>query len=235
MSDLIDVLKALPTDVSPGPAGAEVVAADVARGHRALIRRRHRRIACSSAVLAVAVSVAVGAGHLTRPGDSAAQAAEGSSAATRESRVRLVAYTGTQPVGFKVHTVPEGWQVVSSDTNAFVVAPPGTDTPAPAPKEDLVGGEAVSLEGRIAVMLQGSSRLPSHSPVTEVDVNGEQGRLGLADGGNSKTRAKWLIFPDGAGHKVLVQVPTSLGLTDGQITRFARGITVTGDVRTTHG
>ncbi|MFI0451172.1 hypothetical protein [Actinomadura sp. 6N118] len=233
MPDLIDVLRTLPHDVTPGPAGADVVAADVARGHRALSRRRRRRIACSSAVLAVAASVAVGTGQLTRPGDSSAPAARGSSAAPQASRVQLVAYTGAQPVGFKVRTVPEGWHVVSSDRSAFVVAPPGTDT-SPS-KQNPDGGKAVSLEGRIAVMLQGMSRLPSHSPVTKVDVNGEQGRLGFADGGNAKTRSKWLIFPDGAGHKVLVQVPASLGLTDDQIVRFARGITVTSDAQTTGG
>jgi hypothetical protein len=233
MPDLIDILRTLPDASGPGPARADVVAADVARGHRALSRRRRRRIACSSAVLAVAVSVGVGAGQLTRPGDSASPAASGPGATTQAPRVRLAAYTGAQPVGFKVRTVPEGWHVVSSDRSEFVVAPPGADTSAS--KNDPAGGRAISLEGRIAVMLQGMSRLPGHSPVTKVDVNGEQGRLGLADGGDAKTRAKWLIFPDGAGHQVLVQVPTSLGLTDAQIVRFARGVTVTGDAQATHG
>ncbi|MFG2004428.1 hypothetical protein ACGFNU_35275 [Spirillospora sp. NPDC048911] len=233
MSDLIDVLRTLRHDADPGPAAADVVAADLARGHRALGRRRRRRIAYTGAALAVAACAAVGAGQLVRSGDATAPAARGAGPAPQASRVQLVAYSGAQPAGFKVRTVPAGWKVVSSDRGAFVVAPPGTDTAPSSQGPD--GGGGISLEGRLAVMLQGLSRLPGHSSVTKVDVNGEQGQLGFADGGNATTRAKWLIFPDGAGHKVLVQVPVSLGLTDDQIVRFARGITVTSEAQTTGG
>jgi len=153
--------------------------------------------------------------------------ANGPAATTQTSRIRLVAYTGAQPVGFKVSTVPAGWTVASSDRTAFVVAPPGTSTSA----QGRGPRWSVSFEGRIAVMLQGMSRLPSDSPITKVTVNGKKGLLRLAHGGDAATRAAWLIFPDGAGHKVLVQVPTSLGLTDDQIVRFARGITVTGEAQ----
>jgi hypothetical protein len=48
--------------------------------------------------------------------------------------------------------------------------------------------------------------------------------------------AKWLIYPHGAGSsKVLVQVPTKLGLTDKQIVQFADGITVTSDAQAGRG
>jgi hypothetical protein len=76
-------------------------------------------------------------------------------------------------------------------------------------------------------MLQGMSELPSGSQPTQVTINGKQGQLGFAEGGTGKSRYEWLIFPDSAGHKVLVQVPASLGLTQAQIVSFAQGITVT--------
>jgi hypothetical protein len=61
-------------------------------------------------------------------GRSAPQAAPGAHA----SRVRLVAYTGAQPIGFIVSTVPAGWQVASSDRAAFVLQA-GSRRPADSP------------------------------------------------------------------------------------------------------
>jgi hypothetical protein len=118
-----------------------------------------------------------------------------------------------------------------------VTAPPGAGTAPSAalPTSAAVpaGGKARkasdpgSYVGKIAVMLQGMSELPSGSQPTQVTINGKQGQLGFAEGGTAATRAEWLIFPDSAGHKVLVQVPASLGLTQAQIVSFAQGITVT--------
>ncbi|MEV6816700.1 hypothetical protein [Micromonospora sp. NPDC051296] len=233
MNDVVDVLRALPSVVTPAPAGAEVVAADVARGHRALIRRRRNQIAGSSLVVAAVAAVTVSIAQLG-PADS--RPAGGSGATTQQAlRVQLVAFTGTQPAGFTVSTVPAGWQVVSSNRTAFVVAPPGADSsPAGSVTLDPQGpgddGSVVSYDGRIAVMLQGASRLPSDTPVTTVSVNGRDGLLGTAEGGSL-----WLIFPDAAGNKVLVQVPTSVGLTIDQIVSFAQGVTVTSDAHSTSG
>ncbi|MFC8845637.1 MULTISPECIES: hypothetical protein [unclassified Micromonospora] len=221
MPDVMDVLRALPSAVTPDPTSPDLVAGDVARGHRALTRRRRQRFAWSSAAAVVAVAV-VGAGQLGGT-TTTTTAAEGPvPTATQAMRLQLVAYTGAQPVGFEVSTVPEGWQVVSSDRSMFVVAPPGWQTAPPAP------GRAVSLQGQISVSLQSLSRLPEGTPVTQVDVNGRAGQLGFpweAEGKLSDIR--WLIFPDASGRKVLVQVPGALGLGDDQIVRFAEGVTVT--------
>lgn len=218
MRDVQDMLAALPHAVTPGPAEADVVAADVARGRQAMKRKRRRRFAglgaATVAVAAVAVAV-VQPAHLGRsaPGVSAGG---NSSVPAHTTKVRLVAYTGAQPAAFTVSTVPAGWQVVASDDYSFVVAPPG----APV-------GQPNSFVGRIVVMLQGMSEFSSDTHVTQVTINGREGQLGLTADGNTATGAKWLIFPDGAGHKVLVQVPISLGLTDDQIVSFAQGVTVT--------
>jgi hypothetical protein len=52
MSDIVDLLQELPQAITPGPAGPDLVAADVARGHRALGRRRGYRLAGVAGVAA---------------------------------------------------------------------------------------------------------------------------------------------------------------------------------------
>ena len=60
MPDVVDLLQALPPAITPGPAGPDLAAADVARGHRALgQRRRRRRLASVTGTAAVAAVAAV--------------------------------------------------------------------------------------------------------------------------------------------------------------------------------
>src|SRR6185437_4883890 len=62
MPDVVDMLQELPHAITPGPAGPDIVAADVARGHRALRQRRRYRLAGAAgagAAAAVAVVLAV--------------------------------------------------------------------------------------------------------------------------------------------------------------------------------
>jgi len=83
MQDIVDMLQALPSAVTPGPAGPDLAAADVARGHRALRQRRRRRLA------GVAGTTAVGAAAVvfvaTAAPQSAAPAAAGRSAGTAQA------------------------------------------------------------------------------------------------------------------------------------------------------
>ena len=130
MPDVTDMLRTLPHAVTQEPAGADIAAADVARGHRALGRRRRRRFAGVAGAVAVVAGVAVAIGQPAPLGKSTPPAAGGTTF-PQASTIRLTAYTGAQPAGFRVATVPAGWQVVSSDAYSFVVAPPGAST-APA-------------------------------------------------------------------------------------------------------
>jgi hypothetical protein len=221
---MIDALGALRGTGTPVPATEDAVAADISRGHRALLRRRRRLTGVGVAALGMvtAITVAV-AGPLSESGSSvamkhAAQPSESSRHAESPIALELAAYTGVQPAGFKVDTVPADWNVRSSDKYAFVAVPPGT-------------GNGASYMDGIAVTLQRESVLPADSPVTKVSINGKDGQLGFSGGRESK----WLIFPDAAGDKVLVQIPVKLGLTDEQIIRFAQGITVTSRARAARG
>jgi hypothetical protein len=242
MPDVEDMLRTLPHAITPGPAGPDVAAADVARGRRALNQRHRRRIAGLGGAVAVAAGLAV---VISQPGagthSASTATARTPSAVTRTSAIQLTAYTGAQPAGFRVAAVPAGWTVVSSDDYSFVVAPPSApaaqDGPAAVPAGAPAAAQAhkgkvhastpVSYVGRIVVMLQGMSELPKNEAVTPVTVNGRPGQLGLAEGGNAKTRSEWLIYPDGKGHHVLIQVPVSVGLRTAQLVQFANGITVT--------
>jgi hypothetical protein len=231
MPDVLDVLRNLPHAVTPVHTSPEAVAADVARGHHAVSRRRRQRLALSGAALAAVAVVVVGAGQIGGPASPPA------GVTAQPVRLELVTYAGTQPAGFKVSTVPKGWQVLSSDEWSFVVAPPGVDN-GPAPSAG--PGEPAPNPGfgqdRISVSLQGLSKFPDESPVKKVDINGKVGRLGHpleAEGKLSDTR--WLIFPDSAGHTILVEIPAPLKLTDDQVATFAAGVTVTGQARTVGG
>jgi hypothetical protein len=59
MKDIVDMLQELPHDVTPGPAGPDLAAADVARGHRALRQRRRRRLAAVTGTVAAGAAAAV--------------------------------------------------------------------------------------------------------------------------------------------------------------------------------
>jgi hypothetical protein len=213
MPEVVEMLRTLPRSVTPAPAGRDDAAADLARGHRALARRRRQRLAGLAGGVAVVAGVAV---TVTLPGQAGRNAAPATaSAAGAHPAIQLAAYHGAQPAGFTVGTVPAGWRVVASDAYSFVLAPPGTST---APSAD---GQGVSFLGRIAVMLQGDSTVAPHAKVTAVTVNGHPGQL-VRDVGTVG-----LFYLDAHGHKVQVQVPAALGLSNAQIVRFAAGVTVT--------
>lgn len=215
--------------IDPRADDPTVVAADVARGQQAQIRRRRQRFAVTGAFVAVAAAAAVGVGQFGQAPDTPSQAGtsvaqEPTPGGSGQARLQLVAYRGEQPTGFKVSTVPDGWLVVSSDPSAFIVEPASRgelpeDKPGP-----------LSLDGRITVSLQGQSQFPPESPVKEVDVNGRAGKIGHpldAPGKLSDTR--WLFFPDASGRKVQVQVPAKVNLSDEQVVDFAKGVAVTSE------
>jgi hypothetical protein len=229
MPDVIDVLHNLPRTTTDAHPDASTVTADVARGHQAVNRRRQRRVGFTAAAVAAVAVAAIGAGHLGTPAATRSTAAGGASVPA--PAVRLVAYTGGQPAGFTVSTVPDGWTVISSTAYDFVVAPPGKETGGGPSAGPSTGPAPVFYDDRIAVYLQGGDGAPkllNEPPVQTVDINGNQGKLGSApkhQGEASPTHI--LLYPSGK-HTVVVQVPASTGLADDQIVAFARGITVTG-------
>ena len=84
MPDIVDMLQALPHAVTPGPAGPDLAAADVARGHRALGQRRRRRLAGAGGTVAVgAVAVVLAATSSPQPAAPARSASQAPAATSK--------------------------------------------------------------------------------------------------------------------------------------------------------
>lgn len=229
MPDVMDILRNLPQAAASAdvPADQAVVAADVARGRRAVSRRRQKRIGFAAAAAAAVAAFAVGAGQFGTAVDNKPTAA--GSSGVPAAGPQLVAYTGEQPAGFKVRTVPQGWTVISSNEFEFVVAPPGKETGGGPSAGPSTGPAPVMYDDRIAVFMLGDSPVPKDSQSEKVDINGKEGRLGSFPKSRTSPDARWLMFPSDKG-AVMVQVPDSTGLSNDQIVSFAEGITVTDEL-----
>ena len=191
------------------------IEADLARGRRALRRRRAVQAGGGSAFAVAAVVAAVAfatAGTTTSTPAPLAQGTSQSTSAAREP-VRLVAYTGEQPKGFELDKVPDGWEVQGVSESALTLAPIGAEDQDPN-----------SFVGKIAVMLQSAD---DHSTPegTEVTVDGDQGVLKKAEGQTDG----WTLFVDRkSGPRLQVQVWDGLDWEAKQVVEFATGVTVTG-------
>ncbi|NJA56602.1 MULTISPECIES: hypothetical protein [unclassified Streptomyces] len=223
--DLVNALAALRDSGGHDPADAATIDSDLERGHKAARLRRRRRTAGAGLAIAV-VAAAASAAVMTGPGDrhgseasplTPAQTSRSAPSATtgRPSQVlQLVAYTGSQPTGFRVRSVPSGWSVSWSDQCSFVATPPGVSLPQ--------SNEEVHFDHAIAVTLDGGPPARTKG-FTKVTVQGRTGWLGpTADKG-----AELLLFPDGKSRTVAVQFPAEAGLTHQQMISFAQGVTPT--------
>ncbi len=216
--DLRDQLDAIAGPaVTPTAADAD---ADLARGRRALRRRRTAQTLGGSAFAAAAVVAAfvfttgLGGGV---PGPGATESS------TAVSTTQLVSYKGKQPKGFVLDKVPDGWFVQADDDSSIVLAPsrikgkPGVD-PSQDPLYD-----PRSFEGKIAVMLQSRDQ-GGPPPGTEVKVGDRDGVLAqTAD--NDSGRNLWVEQPSGV--YLLIQFWSDLGLSHEQMVDFGAGVHVT--------
>ena len=154
MDDIITRLADLHDD-EPTTASDAVVTDDVRRGRRALGRRRVRiGVAASAATLVAAGALTAG---LT--GNSTA------SHTSLDSRsIKLVDYTGTQPHGFDVAQVPDGWVLKDSTPNYLDIAEPSDNT------------DGSVFINKLVVMLESvdETGAPQGTPVT---VNGHPGAI----------------------------------------------------------
>jgi hypothetical protein len=187
----------------PGPS-AEQADADVARGRRALRRRRTvQRVGASAfAVAALAAAVAYGtaggstADHPTTP---------------RVVAAHLVAYKGEQPEGFTIDKVPDGWEVQGVSAAVLTIAP-----------KDAADKNMDSFVGKIAIMLQSQD---DHSTPTgtKVTVGGRPGVInpGL---GTDHGQNLWVKQPNGIW--LQVQIWDASGWTQENIVEFGAGIHV---------
>jgi hypothetical protein len=111
MPDIVDMLQELPHAIKPGPAGPDLAAADVARGHRALRQRRRRRLAgvagTVAAGAAAVVLVATSAPRSTAPTAGPASHAPAANSPLMSLAARITASSGPLPGNASLEIVKE--------------------------------------------------------------------------------------------------------------------------------
>lgn len=207
MNDVIDRLARLTP--SPAASPAEDAAADLHRGHRALARRRIKRAALGGAALTLAVGGAFGGIALTSGNEGAptVQAAA--------DNVRLVDYDGTQLPGYTVAKVPEGFVLQGTDQHILAVARPDDHSSISDFRDKIV----VTLE-------TGTSEGDGSANTT---VNGQPATIATNSEGTTTLKYPYRDLT------VVIQMWSTIHLTDEQLVEFAEGVEVTADAKPSFG
>jgi hypothetical protein len=210
------------TDTFTTEAAAD---ADLVRARRALRRRRAGRTTAASGLLAAAALGAfmvIGPGQApsTPPGDATAAAPRSTT-----SSVELVAYTGAQPTGYTLDTVPVGWTIRDDTRGLLTLAPKGAAT-----AENVPG--TTSLEGTIAVMTESDTGVPTGVRLDPVRVGDRPGVIAHMLG-SGDTRTLFLKQPSGT--YLVIQVWDGLGWDNDRIAEFADSVHITKDAQNSVG
>ena len=224
MNDLKDLLELALSD-APGPDERADPAGDLARGRRLLHRRRLTAlVGVTAAVLCgVLVPLTLGgsgpsaANHPAAAASSHAQPSHAqpsprSGTATPEkqsAQIKLVAWVGTQPPGYRVSWMPKGWVVQGSTPFALVMAPPSDKDKNPD-----------SFVGKLVVMLQSRDATAPPAEWASQPVNGRPGKFAVQ--GDTQI----LTFQIAGEQWVVVQAPVSLGWDRAELAKFASGVQV---------
>lgn len=235
MDDLRTLLHERTTlTATPSPS---LVQDDLARGRTALRRHETRRGArgavmavAAAGVVALATQGALGGGASTTASRPAATTAP--PAISSAPAVSLVSFTGQQPAGFTIDTVPAGWGVVRSDADGLLLAPAGTGDRNSTDRE-------VSLVDKIAVMQINTAAGMDGTDVS-VDVGGAPGTLFTMqdegpDGKPVASKTKTLYVKQPSDTYLAVQVWDASAWTDAQIAQLGAGIHPTDTATTTTG
>jgi hypothetical protein len=240
VSDPRTLFRAAARAVPVTPA-ALVVDDDLARGRRALARRRlvRRTMAptglLAAGVAAAAVAVLAGQGTAgpsvpTGPVRAAPSGTAGIPSASAEwgGAVELVAYRGSQPAGYTISKVPEGWEVQNVDPYSLVIAPVGT-----------ADRDANSFVGKILVGKANAAEIAvDRKQASSLTVGKATGTVFTFDGvptPDEPDLARGLLLPTGRGAYLIFQFPGSLHWDDATIADFAAGVRMTGKARAAAG
>jgi hypothetical protein len=217
MTDLRDVLDSAAGDAaSPTP---DVVADDVRRGRRALVRQRYARAGAGLLLTgaAVAAGVLVIPELVTRPAQTqvAVPGAGGAGGSVQPAGVALVPFdAGAHPKPISPGLVPDGWSVTGTEF-ALVIAPAGSTI---SPDD---------FRGKLVVMV--SPDQTAARGATSIDVAGTPGTVSVESG------TQILIYTPDGGRQVVVQAPAALGWDDATLARFAAAVTVSADAQAGRG
>ena len=222
MTEIKDLLELALKDVPVGGRHAGP-AEDLARGRRLLRRRRQRMAGLAGVTAAVLCGILVplslngsapAAGHPVAAASSSPVSSPSKAVSTpadAAQAIKLVAWVGTQPPGYKVDWMPKGWVVQGSDPYALVMASPATKDKDPT-----------VFIGKLVVMLQSADASAPPANWADQPVNGRPGKFDVQ--GDTQI----LIFKAAGGQWVDIQAPVSLGWDRAELAKFGGGVTVLG-------
>lgn len=196
----------------------ETVAADLARGRRALRRRRATQAAAGSAFTVAAVAAAF-AFATAGPAAPPAVEAKATTPAAAPVTFQLVDYRGKQAETFTVDKVPAGWEVQGVTAASLTVARPGIADQNPDSYVNKVG---VFLQSR-----DEHGKLPG--PATRVTVGDKEGFFVQRPGTDGDGVTLFIKQPNGVNLEI--QVWDGVGWTRDQIVAFAEGVRVSPDAQ----
>jgi hypothetical protein len=222
VNDLKDLLELALSDV-PGRDARVDPAADLVRGRRLLRRRRQRLAGLAGVTAAVLCGVLVplalpGSAPSHRPAPVAvtshpqpghSQPGHTAAPAQQTHQIKLVAWVGTQPPGYRVNWMPKGWVVQGSTPFALVMAPPNDKDKSPD-----------SYVGKLVVMLQSRDATAPPADWADQPVNGRPGKFDVQ--GDTQI----LTFKNASGQWVVIQAPVSLGWDSAELAKFGGGVQV---------
>jgi hypothetical protein len=209
MMELHDRLDALAG--SAVPATPDQAEADLARGRRALRRRRTVKGAATGVFAVAAAAAALAYGTASPPaGHPTAAAPTAAAPATAAAVTTLVAYKGDQPKGYTIDKVPAGWEIQGNSDFALTIAPIGAADRDPD-----------AFVGKIVIMLQSKDQ-HGRPPGTAMKVDGKPAVLD--DVSNLPSKLMYVMQPNGV--YLIVQIWDARGWTDSAIADFAAGVHV---------
>jgi hypothetical protein len=222
-------------------AGPEVtptmddINADLDRGRRALRKRRTLQTLAGSAFAAAALATGIVIATTDVPAPAAPTAAQSQGQRPGGAGTRLVAYTGSQPKGYTIDKIPDGYEIHADNAAELILAP-----------KDALDKNPRSFVGKIGIMLQPKSSrdVPQGKKVKVGDLDGvlvpqapassagatPLGRdatppaRDLTDPSTLWTQTLWVKQPNGV--YLLVQFWEGLALSEADMLSIGAGIHV---------
>jgi hypothetical protein len=201
----------------------EQVVADLARGQKALRRRRTMQAAAGSAftvaAIAAAFAFAAGSPAATTTPEAKAPITSTATSGAKAPVFELKAYKGKQPDAFTVAQVPAGYEVQGVTDSSLTVGPEG-----------MADKDPNSFVGKVAVMLQSVDEHGKMPGTPEkVKVGDQEGLFVKRPGTDGDGISLFIKQP--SGMNLEIQVWDGVGWTRDQIVAFAEGVTVNANAK----
>jgi hypothetical protein len=207
----------------PLPPTIQQLEADLARGRRALRRRRGIQTVASAALAVAALLAGFTFANRTAASPDG-RTAEVPAAAPATG---VVEYTGEQPKGFTIKTVPAGYTVRSDDNNVVVLGPEGEQGPIPDvdpfrdPEHD-----AQTYAGQVRISVETTEDMTIGTG-TGIKVAGKEGILTKGPTGMPTADAGWSVWVlQSAGRWLIVYFGQGFKLSQSEMIEVAAGVTV---------